>query len=254
MTILIVEDEFPAIQKLERYLEEYHQPIQVIGKLKSVSETKTWLTQNNHPDLILSDIELQDGNVLFCYQSIPINCPIIFTTAYNQFLLDAFKTNGIEYLLKPFTFIDLTKALDKFINLNQSFFNHYKKLLNQIHPNYDIEKEAFKTRFVVKKNKDIFILKTEDVSYITLENGVIKAFNHENQKFYLEEKSLSSLVIKLDPSHFFKINRNQIIHINQILKMESYGVDRLAIHLKNVDTPLITSQNKTPLFKKWLNK
>ncbi len=253
MNILVLEDEKLAAQNIIRLLSEYFSEEIFIQWVQSVRQGLEYLQRNDPPDLILSDIELLDGQAFSLYQQHDISSPIIFTTAYDQYLLEAFQTNGIAYLLKPIKDEDLFSALDKYfklfkpestVQLDANMIAEFKQALSD-------SKKEYKKRFTIKKATGIFLLNTADISYILAENDLVYAIDHKHKKHVLNFR-MSDLEEMLDPQLFFRINRSEILNINFIEKMESYFGNRLVIHLKGGKESLKTSGPKTAAFRKWL--
>jgi len=254
MKILIIEDETLAAEQLGHFIKQHDNQSQIVGHLRSIEEGKKWFDTNPMPDLIFSDIELLDGNVFNLYERTNITCPIIFTTAYDQFLLQAFRGNGIAYLLKPFDYEQFTEAILKFKQLKSSFNNPTQTLPNDILSqlkNALQPARSFKQRFTVKMRNGIYILSIEDIAYIQAEDGVVFAFDKNQQKYPLIG-SLNDIEESLDPIHFFRINRSDLIHIRYIEKLETYFNDRLLVKIRGFAQPLIASAARTPDLRKWL--
>lgn len=252
--IVIIEDEIPARKKLKRFLEEIDNSTEVIAEIGTVSEAIEFLKKTNSIDLILSDIELQDGNAFEIYQELNVLCPIIFTTAYNQFLMDAFESNGIEYLLKPFSFERFKKAWDKFLLLKKSnsvddnLLSKLTQLLNQP------TEKTFKNRFSVNSSKGIHFIQTEDILFFTAEEGVIFAIDKHNQKHLLNYSSLKEIAQIVDDNQFFRINRSEVVNKNFIERIQKYSKNALSIKMKSYDKYLVTSQSNTAMFRVWIEK
>jgi len=221
--------------------------------VQSVQQGLSYLKENDMPDLILSDIELLDGKVFKLYEQYEVKSPIIFTTAYDQYLLEAFQTNGIAYLLKPFSNEDLKKALDKYLKL---FGGEEKsgldlKMIDELKSALFNSQKEYKKRFTIKKKSGIFLLNTEDVSYFSADDDLVFAYDKDNKKHVVNYR-MSDLEEMLDPAIFFRINRSEIININFIEKMEPYFGNRLVVKMKNAKERLKTSGPKTSIFRKWV--
>ena len=165
MNVLIVEDEIPAAEKLERYLQKYSADIQVLAVLRTVSDTVDWLNKNQDKlDLVFMDIQLSDGLSFQIFQQVAVRKPVIFTTAYNEFALDAFKVNSIDYLLKPITFTDLTASLNKLSTLREQFMMKGEGVA-RIQETFATDKyRTYKSRFMVKLGEHIRSITTDQVS------------------------------------------------------------------------------------------
>ncbi len=246
MRIIIIEDEIPALEKLKRYLGKYPDDIQVIHELRSVKESVKALEETDTYDLVFMDIQLLDGLSFEIFDRVEIKSPVIFTTAYDEYALDAFKVNSIDYLLKPITYMDLSRSLKKFQHLKDQFnavqFSTAVK---------GLKRTTFKDRFIVKKGNHIHSIKTEDVV----------AFYADGRTIYLVDKStkrniidyrLEQVVEIVDPSKFFKINRSCLININEIKDVVIYSSSRLKIKLSiPIEKDLIVSRDRVNDFKNW---
>ncbi|TSE07107.1 MULTISPECIES: LytR/AlgR family response regulator transcription factor [Aquimarina] len=253
MNILILEDEIPAYEKLKLYLAEYFGTDFMQDWSRSVVEAKVLLSEHQY-DLILSDIQLLDGIAFDLFDHINISSPIIFCTAYDTFLLDAFKTNGIAYILKPYSKEELSEALRKYEtlialpkhsrSLNKEVFKELKELITP-------ENKQFLKRFVVKKGNGIKLIDTETISLIDACGDFCKITDH-NGNINSISQTIGTLSDQLDPKMFFRINRSQIININHIKVMDSHSKNRLLIILDGIEQGVITSSNTTPAFRKWV--
>ena len=254
MNVVIIEDEIPARNKLKRFLSECNENFVVQKELDTVKGAIQFLSMYS-PDLILSDIELLDGNAFEIYEQVQINCPIIFTTAYNQFLMDAFDTNGIAYLLKPFTKERFDKAISKFKLLKQSTtiaLNPLNEISDFIKLNQ--QQAKLKKRFTIHTNQGILFLNVADISYFQAEEGVIFAYDMLGKKHLLSYSTLKEIEDLICPNDFFRINRSELVHKIHIEKIERYNKNSLSIRLKGNANYLKTSQSNTSLFKEWLDQ
>ena len=249
MRVVIIEDEPPASEKLGEFIARYDREIQIVVNLESVEESIVWFAGNPAPDLVFSDIELLDGNVFHLLESSDVACPIIFTTAYDQFWMQAFERNGIAYLLKPFTFEKFVAALKKFEKLKQSLSLAQKDLWREIQASFTAPK--YKERFVVKTRGGIRLLETEAIAFVKMQNEIPFAFDASGNKFPLKE-NLTELEQILDPKMFFRLNRSEIVNLNFIERLEPDFHDRLVICLRNLNIRLVSSTNRTPNLRKWL--
>lgn len=252
--ILIIEDEIPARKKLKRFIEELNLSTEIIAELDTVQSAVDFL-KNHQPDLIFSDIELLDGNAFEIYQQVSVSCPIIFTTAYDQFWMNAFDGNGIAYLLKPFSKERFQKAWDKFILLGNttskedSAIANLTKLFQQ-----NFTEKHYKKRFSINTNQGIYFLETENILFFEANEGVIFAYDTKGKKHLLTETTLKEIEEQLNPLDFFRINRSEFVHKTYIEKIERYNKNTLAVKLKGFEAYLKTSQNNTASFREWVEK
>ena len=253
ITVVIIEDEAPARRKLRRFLADLDEPVTVVAELTTVAEAILFLQTGNAIDLILSDIALQDGDAFAIYNAVPLSCPIIFTTAYDQFLMDAFETNGIEYLLKPFSFERFKKAWDKFLLLKHQGGKD-RQILEQI--NHFMEHQgankSFKQRFSIPSKRGTYFLDTIGILFFVAEDGMIAAVDVQGKRHMLSQPTLKEIESVLDPSQFFRINRSELVNKQHIERIERYAKNTIAITLADYTKHLVTSQSATALFREWL--
>ena len=252
--ILIIEDEIPARKKLKRFIEELNLPTEIIAELDTVQSAVDFL-KNHKPDLIFSDIELLDGNAFEIYQQVSVSCPIIFTTAYDQFWMDAFDGNGIAYLLKPFSKERFQKAWDKYLLLGNATSKEENAIVNLTKLfQQNFSEKQYKKRFSINTNQGIYFLETENILFFEANEGVIFAYDTKGKKHLLTETTLKEIEEQLNPLDFFRINRSEFVHKTFIEKIERYNKNTLAIKLKGFETYLKTSQSNTATFREWVEK
>lgn len=252
MHILILEDEIPARKKLVTYLTEFFGASLILDHVRTVKEGIHMLDGNPTYDLILSDIKLLDGLSFEVFEKVEIRAPIIFCTAYNEHLLQAFQTNGIAYILKPYSLSDLHDALKKYKILFQST-SYEKDVFRQLKHVLDKKEKSYKKRFAIKKQNGIKLLNTMDISLIQA-NGDFCKINDINGKLHSVSRNISALTTELNPNYFFRINRSQIIHIKHIREIMPYSKNRLLLKVHGTKDHLITSSSVTKEFRKWLEQ
>lgn len=256
MNVLIVEDEELARERLSLMIKKYDHQCNIVESIDSISDTVSFLKENKSVDLIFLDIQLSDGSSFEIFKKITIDLPIIFTTAYDQYAIQAFKVNSIDYLLKPVSYDDLEKAIDKYKKLqwnkNLSISNN-PELLQSLFSN--LEGNQYKKRFIVKYGDHIQFKPVNDISYIFAEGKTVYIVLKENQRKYIIDHTLEELEnYLLNPEEFFRINRKYIIKIDAIQEVKSYYNSRLKVILNNpCDQDLIISREKVSEFKEWLN-
>lgn len=250
MKILIIEDEQPAARRLQRMLEKLN--LSVEEKLHSVEESIAWFQQNEHPDLIFLDIQLSDGLSFDIFDAVKINSAIIFTTAFDEYALQAFKLNSIDYLLKPIDEEDLQVAVEKYKNFKapknnvQLNFEDIKKLLGN-----PIERE-YKQRFTVKIGQHLKMIPVDEIECFYSENKGTYAHTKGGRN-YLLDLTLENLEQELSPKIFFRINRKFYININAIKDIISYTNSRLELKLNcKLDQEVIVARERVKDFKLWL--
>ncbi len=249
MKVLIIEDELPARDKLAKYIGHYDRRIKIVAMLESIAQSLAWLAENESPALIFADIELLDGNIFALFEQTEIVCSIIFTTAYDQFFLQAFERSGIAYLLKPFSYEKFAAAMQKFENLRHNFAAAQTDFLREIQASF--QQPKYKQRFVVKTRDGIQLLETKQIAFIQMQNELPFAIDSTGKKFPLND-SLTTLEKLLDPQEFFRLNRSEIINLDYIENLKPDFRDRLVVSLRNLKTKLVSSINRTPELRKWL--
>jgi len=251
MKVIIVEDEKPSARRLQRML--MHLNIEIDTLLHSVEESIAWFQNNEHPDLIFLDIQLSDGLSFEIFETIDIKSSIIFTTAYDEYALQAFKLNSIDYLLKPIDDEDLEVAVEKFkarqpkqkqVTLD---FDEIKKLL--VNP----FKQEYKKRFSIKVGQHLKLVNIDDIECFYSENKGTYLYTSEGRN-YLIDITLEQLESELEPVTFFRINRKFFVNINAIKDMVSYTNSRLQIKLKSFnEQDVIVARERVKAFKSWLD-
>ena len=254
MKVIIVEDEIPAAEKLERYLLKYDPGIQVLARLETVSDTVEWLRKHQHDlDLIFMDIQLTDGLSFQIFQQVDVNKPVIFTTAHNEFALDAFKVNSIGYLLKPITFTDVAASLKKLTSLREQLQQRTEVPANVQQALSSLKTRSYKSRFMVKLGEHIKSITTDQISFFYADGRDVYLVTTQNRKFIIDY-TLESLEEILDPKVFFRLNRTFILNINAIKEVLVYSNSRLKIILhQESDKEIIVSREKVSEFKEWFD-
>ena len=255
MKVIIIEDEVPAAEKLERYLLKYDPATEIVGRLNSVVSAVDWLTSNqDKTDLIFMDIQLIDGLSFQIFQQVQVKKPVIFTTAFNEFALDAFKVNSIDYLLKPLTFTDLSASLKKLESLRQQLnmppADQQERIQNAFN---NVRPKEYKNRFMVKLGEHIRSITADQITVFYADGRDVYLVTNQNRKFIIDY-TLESLEDILDPKIFFRLNRTFILHINSIKDVLVYSNSRLKISLhQEFDREIIVSREKVNDFKSWFD-
>ncbi|MBX2840253.1 MAG: LytTR family DNA-binding domain-containing protein [Flammeovirgaceae bacterium] len=256
MNVLIVEDEFHASERLSELVSHCDQNINIIDRLDTVEDTVNFFKEGNVVDLLFLDIQLSDGKSFEIFDQINLDTPVIFTTAFDQFTLNAFKVNSIDYLLKPINSGELKDALDKFKRV-------WQKNSNSSPINYQILKDVikdattgFKKRFLVKFGNRIQFKTVENISHVVADGKTIYIISNENGRKYIIDHTLEELENQLlNPSDFFRINRKFIVRIDAISDVKSYFNSRLKLILNTpCEYDLIVSRDRVSDFKDWLNQ
>lgn len=249
MNIFIVEDEELSRNHLRSEIAKHLPNFNIIGEATSVNQSITWLKKNT-PDLIFMDIQLSDGLCFEIFKHLTIETPIIFTTAYDHYAIQAFQENGIGYLLKPVNATLLLNAIDKFQRLTtyNKFNIDLQKLVTTFHPT------SFRHRISIQKGEKISFLNIHDIAYFFSEETVTFAVLKNGER-KLIDNNLSTLEQELDPKYFFRITRNCITHIDDIESINKYFNSRLKVFLKpSLDKELLISRIRSAEFRKWLDQ
>ncbi len=250
MKILIIEDENRAANQLQLMLNSCSFNFELLDIIDTVEETVLWFQKNSNPDLVFMDIQLADGLSFEVFQKIDVVAPIIFTTAFDQYAIQAFKVNSIDYLLKPIQKDDLDKALDKFLKSNKplSFDTSIvKQLLG------DLQLAPKREGLLIKEGNGLVQIKISDLLYCYSEDSI--TFGVTNTKRFIIDETLDELFQSLDQNQFFKINRAQIVSKTSIQKIDPYFNHRVKLSItcpRNQD--FVVSRSKTNDFKNWMNK
>lgn len=251
MKLIIIEDEKPAAEKLQHALLQYGQGMEVQVVLSSVQEAVHYFSKNPMPELIFMDIELSDGLSFGIFEQINIECPVIFTTAYDEYWQEAFEYNSIDYLLKPVKQDKLEAALKKYEKLKQYFTANYRNLANW---QPGSAQGGYKKRFLVKRGTDYISIKTEEVAYFYAAHKVVCMVDNAAQKFILDQ-SLADIESQLDPAHFYRVNRKYLVNISAIKRIRAYPKSKLLLEVKPLVTDeIIISQENVAAFKQWMGQ
>ncbi|MBK7881088.1 MAG: response regulator transcription factor [Saprospiraceae bacterium] len=258
MKIFIVEDEDLAVKKLIKTLHSINPDLEITGTADSIASSVLWLEEHPHPDLILMDIELSDGQSFEIFNRIEVKSPVIFTTSYDEYALKAFKVNSIDYLLKPIQKEELELALSKFKKLrgdhpdpSESVIN-IKQLMNELRQNS--QPKEYRKRFLVKHAQKLISIDIEQIRYFYSEDR-LNFFKTMDDKKYLVDYSMDEIEEMLDPDKFFRINRAFIVAIKSIDQINDYFGNRLKLVLNPaIDKETIVSREKVSDFKEWMGK
>lgn len=248
MNVLIIEDENLAVQNLISYLDKIGD-VSVAAVLETVHDSVEWLENHDHPDVVFMDIHLADGSSFEIFNNVKIQCPIIFTTAYDEYAVKAFKVNSIDYLLKPFDLKDVEQALDKFQNLkNQSAgSDEIQKLIATLKP-----EKKYRSHFLVLQEGDKLVpLATRDIACVIIGDGTVSAITKEGKRMTLDH-TLEEMEAMLNPEEFFRANRQTILSREGIKEAELWFNNRLLVTLVvKIPEEIIISKARVPEFKSW---
>jgi DNA-binding LytR/AlgR family response regulator len=249
MNVIIIEDEQITANNLERLLLEIDSKITILAKLESIRASVKWLSQNSC-DLIFMDIHLSDGNSFSIFEQTEVKIPVIFTTAYDQYAIKAFKHNSIDYLLKPINQKELEQSIKKFKETKiQSQTPDITSLIRSIQ-----SPQVYQERFLVNAGQKLKTIKTTDIAYFYVQEKGVFLCTFENKNYDLSY-TLDKLEEMLDPRIFFRINRQFIVHIDSIEQMHTVSKSRLKLDTKpHSPDEMIVSFNNVHAFREWLNK
>lgn len=256
MKVVIVEDEKSAVRNLAALLQEVAPQIKIISTLDSISDTIEWFSAHLMPDLLFLDIHLADGSAFEIFEHVNITCPIIFTTAYDEYALKAFKVNSVDYLLKPINKADIEKALHKFEKLcmnnssTTNVLNNFtlKELIHSVR-----KRESYKTHFLIPlKGDKLFPLAIHSISFFYIKDCQVKAVLHDGTEYPIP-LTLDELTVSIEPERFFRANRQYLVSREAIKDIDLWFNSRLSINLKNFSdsNKILVSKTKVAEFKEW---
>lgn len=250
--VLIVEDEKPAAEWLKRIIHEYNPQVLVLDVIDSVSDAVGWFQTNQPPDLVFMDIQLADGLSFEIFEKTEVLCPVIFTTAYQEYAIKAFKVNSVDYLLKPISQEELAVAFRKFVNQyhNNPSPTITLELLGRVK---EMLRKPTKSRFVIKVGEHLKSIEVDDILFFySFEKATFLCTSQ--YKNYLVDYSLDRIAELVDNRRFFRINRKYILSNRSIADIVQYSNSRLKIKLiKPDEESIIVSRDKVAAFKEWLD-
>lgn len=252
MKALIIEDEAPAFRRLQKILNELDPSLEIVEVMDSVEDSVKWMKNHEWPDIIFMDIQISDGLSFQIFDQIKVESPVIFTTAFDEYLLRAFKVNSIDYLLKPIKKEDLEGALDKYRNLTRTAATdidiaHLIKKISMSETNY-------KSRFLVKQGEKMLAIRTEDIVCFQSKHGVVHIVTKLG-KTYLSDFTLDDLVNQLDPKNFYRANRQFLINADFINTVHKHFKGKLMVEMDHFTSEqILVSSEKATAFKNWLDQ
>lgn len=255
MRIVIIEDERLTAEALEKMIAGLRPEADILARIGSVEEAVEWLEEHPEPDLIFCDIHLSDGNSFEIFREVEVRCPVIFATAYNQYAIEAFQVNSIDYLLKPLNKKDVAKALKKFETLYRDQGDLPLQNLQNLLQSKAIppaEKPVYKSRFMARIGDVMKPVPAEDIAYFLVEDGVVVLTTFEGKRYFVNY-SLDQLEEQLNPTRFFRANRQLIVQIEAVREVHPYFKGRLLLNLTpEVEGKMVVSSGRAPSFKEWL--
>lgn len=256
LTVLILEDEAPAVRRLATLLANHDPSIKVAAVLDSIEDAVAWFKTHPHPDLVFMDIMLADGQSFEIFEQVDLQVPVIFTTAYDEYAIKAFKVNSIDYLLKPVEPDKLNYALAKYKSLRhspQKMKEVMELMLNHSYPKQQ-QSPQYKSRFLVKVGDKYIPVQANDISYFSFEDKLTFLHTGEGKRYMLDH-TLDELETLTDPHRFFRLNRQVIVSFETIKTVHNYFNGKLKAYLtQGFPEGVVVSKDKAQLFKSWLNR
>ncbi len=251
MKVLIIEDEPLAVAKLKKHLKRYDASMHLLQDIDSVEYAVKYLQGNPQPDLIIVDIQLADGLSFEIFKQVQIASPLIFVTAYDNYALQAFKQNSIDYILKPYEYEDVHRAMDKFKSMHQSK-QQASIDIGALELAMQTLANKYKKRFVVKAGEKLLSIETSSIQAFLSEDKYTMLVDQQGKKHFVQFR-LDQLTEILNPESFYRINRKFIVNVSAIREMIAYSGSRLKVHLNAYEhDDLIVSREKVSGFKQWL--
>jgi two-component system, LytTR family, response regulator LytT len=252
MKAIIVEDEPAAAKRLKKLLLNADPKMEILKIIDSVEGAIDYLSAVAVIDIIFLDVQLADGLCFEIFDAVRIDCPVIFTTAYDEYAIKAFELNSIYYLLKPINQNDLEKGLRKFQEINGNQRYMMEENIDALLHHY--RKPEYKTRFLIKTGESLYAIRCSEIRYILIDSQIVNIVNESNKRFIVDY-AMDELEEMLDPRNFFRINRQMIISFDAIKSIHTYFNSRLILKLSpDFDRDVIVSREKVLDFKKWLDR
>lgn len=249
MKVLVFEDEAPAARKITKLIKDYDPSIEILAVIESVADGHEWFANNSYPDLIFSDIQLSDSLSFELYKELQIKVPVIFTTAYNEYAIEAFNHFSIDYLLKPIKIEDLAKSIAKYKEFGVKNYvpTDFEAILAQING------QNYRTRFLVSYRDGLIPIEASEIAYFHSEDSVTFLVK-KDKKSYIINEPLDAIEKQLNPKVFFRANRKFILSAESVIKVEPYFNQKLIVKIDPAtEQEIIISKIKATAFKNWLN-
>jgi DNA-binding LytR/AlgR family response regulator len=255
MTILIIEDEELAVKRLKGILKEVAPTAIVVADTDSIESSVEWLQKNTAPDLILMDIELNDGQSFEIFDLVEVKSTVIFTTSYDEYAIKAFKVNSADYLLKPIEKEDLAAALKKYEGLKEHYSSSHtivEQLIKGLQQS--MHSREYRNRFLVKQGSKLMSVNVSDIAYFYTDGRLNYFKTNDNKKFVIDY-SLEELDTMLEPGTYFRINRSFSVSVTSVAKIDDFFGQRLILDLKPaIEKEVLVSRERVTDFKKWMGK
>jgi DNA-binding LytR/AlgR family response regulator len=254
MKVVIVEDEHLSAQRLQGMLKKYDPSIEVLAELPSVAASVEWFKNNPDPDLVLMDIHLEDGQSFSIFETINLQVPVIFTTAFDEYTIKAFKVNSVDYLMKPLNYEELVAAIEKFKRIHGEAGEEKTMGLEQLLQSMQKKEPEYKSRFLVSIGSRLKTIETEDIQYFFSADKITFLVTKENQRFPIDY-SLDKMAVMLDPKQFFRINRQMTVKLDAITNIHVFSKGKIKLDLNPATKEdVFVSMDKVVELKEWLGK
>jgi len=253
MKVVILEDELPAARALERLLRDSGVEIDILASLNSVVAAVNWFSSNPAPDLAFMDIQLGDGLSFEVFEKADVQCPVVFTTAYDAYAIRAFKVNSIDYLLKPVDPGELALSLSKFNRLHAHRTPPAADEIRDILQNLQRQHPTYRSRFLVPVRDQFLTIPVEEISHFRSEHKNTYLVTHEMRKHAIND-ALEDLENELDPSLFFRVNRQYLVAYRSIAAVHSFFSGKLRAYLRGSSEEVMVSRERAVKFKQWLDR
>jgi two-component system LytT family response regulator len=252
MKTVIVEDEIFAAQALQSLIHSIDASIEILATVQSIEESVEWFATHPAPDLVFMDIHLADGSSFAIFDELTLSCPVVFTTAYDEYALKAFEVNSIDYLLKPVSRQDLERAIGKYRS-RIAASDSSARLLNQLISDMKKSERAYKSCFLIPEKDRLLPLSAADIAFICVDTKTVKAVTFAGRTYYLD-RSLDEMVIRLNPADFFRANRQFIISRRAVKDLATWFGGKMAVNLcvASFSEKIIISREKSGEIKRWL--
>ncbi|MEP7364794.1 MAG: LytTR family DNA-binding domain-containing protein [Acidobacteriota bacterium] len=249
MKVAIVEDEPLARQMLGDCIRQCEPGVKIVAALEGVADTIAWLKAHGQPDLLFVDIQLGDGTSFDIFRHSLLDCPVVFTTAYDDYVLEAFQSNGIDYLLKPIRLEKVAAALEKYERLKGHFLSDRAAIARALQ-----KTSGPRDRFLVRKGSEFVPVRTADVAYFFSEHKLVFLVTRDGKR-HIVDRTLADIESMLEPAQFFRVNRNFLASIDAVSRCTPHGKGKLLVHLIPPSGVEVTvSQERAADFKRWLGE
>jgi len=254
MKVVIIEDEHLSAQRLEGMLKKYDSAIEILAEIPSVAEAVQWFKENKDPDLVFMDIHLEDGQSFSIFDTINLQVPVVFTTAFDEYTIKAFKVNSVDYLMKPLNYDELVNAIEKYKRIHAAKEEDGGKGLEQLIQSLQKKEPEYKSRFLVSIGSRLMTVEIDEINYFYSADKISFLVTKDNHR-YPVDFSLDRLAAMLNPKDFYRINRQMIVKLSAIENIHVYSKGRIKLDLAPaMKDDVFVSLDKVVEFKEWLGK